>query len=752
MWIAHPFSDADREKPNYADYVRDVRFPDDAEETECLISAFSNYQLFINGRLIGRGPAVGHRKLAYFDRWGVDTSRLKGSVVRVAVRVFHEGTETGSAQGFDYGVHGLLCALRANGDTFACSDGKWLSRISPEYPGDIQALSFWGGFKEFWHEDSVDNWTQGHFDLSGWGHAKALDSALDSTIASEPRSTDTKGLVSVRVEPKRLVAACPQMGIIRLDGEQVEGLAGADLPERIEVEPNEALATPELVWDFGWVHTGYTDIELSGAAGVVEIHYGETLDTLRADVLHFTEGYTRWQSFQRRAFRFLRLRFIALLGPVRMEHVGVTESVYDYETDVALDCDGAGFNELVEVSRRTLRACSSYHYEDCPWREQALWTVDVRIAGRANAYLYGNNEVTAKSIRQLLSMQREDGALGACGPKFAKFYFLDFMLHLAPMVHEYYQVTGDLSLVQDALPVLRRLTEFAQGLRNSDGLLELTEATRQREIGVFFDWSKTIQRLGCTTILNALYVDHLAKKAELEALAGDPTRSDKLRARMQSIQEVAPAVFFDSERGLYREADLATVANPQYVLQSNIAALFAGFADDAEAQSVMKQMCTGDSIARPHGPSFYMFVFDVMQRIGLTEELSHWMQDYWGEMLRRGATTWWEVFAPNQSPSAYPHPYLGQTPTYQREEVPVSNCHAWSCLPGYVIPQYLLGVDLSRIHAGEIGWRSQTRALMEKADYRVHTAAGPLHLKFKRNADRYDLSVVEAPLPIKEIQ
>ena len=56
------------------------------------------------------------------------------------------------------------------------------------------------------------------------------------------------------------------------------------------------------------------------------------------------------------------------------------------------------------------------HYEDCPWREQALYAMDSRNQMLCGYYVFQNKEFAASSLRLLALGQREDGLLELCAP------------------------------------------------------------------------------------------------------------------------------------------------------------------------------------------------------------------------------------------------------------------------------------------------------------------------------------------------
>jgi hypothetical protein len=71
-------------------------------------------------------------------------------------------------------------------------------------------------------------------------------------------------------------------------------------------------------------------------------------------------------------------------------------------------------------------------------------------------------------------------------------------------------------------------------------------------------------------------------------------------------------------------------------------------------------------------PFFMFFSFEALTKLGMYETIADWTREYWGEMLRHGATTAWEMFG------------------HERTR---SRCHAWSAGPLYFMQTQQLGVE-----------------------------------------------------------
>ena len=71
---------------------------------------------------------------------------------------------------------------------------------------------------------------------------------------------------------------------------------------------------------------------------------------------------------------------------------------------------------IYDVCVRTLDLCMHEHYEDCPWREQALYTMDSRNQMLCGYDVWHETAFCKASLRLIAHSLREDGLLELCSP------------------------------------------------------------------------------------------------------------------------------------------------------------------------------------------------------------------------------------------------------------------------------------------------------------------------------------------------
>ena len=154
-----------------------------------------------------------------------------------------------------------------------------------------------------------------------------------------------------------------------------------------------------LIVDTGKERVGYLTFSLNAPAGtVIDICHGEHLEDgrVRSSVgnRNFTDRYICHDGINEFTYCHRRLgtRYIELHltccgnGPVSIGYVGLIPLELPLAPEASFVSPDRLLSRINQVSSATLKLCMHEHYEDCPWREQALYAYDSR-----NQILYGYN-------------------------------------------------------------------------------------------------------------------------------------------------------------------------------------------------------------------------------------------------------------------------------------------------------------------------------------------------------------------------
>lgn len=445
-----------------------------------------------------------------------------------------------------------------------------------------------------------------------------------------------------------------------------------------------------LVYDLGGERAGLFSLDADFDAPTdVLIGFGEHLSDLRVrtdiDGRSFCAVYrakpgrnrfTHW--FRRLGCRYLQLHVCA--PRVRVRFAGLLPVNYPVDESPLFSCGDHLHNRIYEVARDTLRLCMHTHYEDCPWREQALYAMDSRLQMLCGYYAFGETAMPRASIALLAEGLREDGLLEICAPAKAPITIPAFSLNYIIELWEYVLYTGDTAFAREQIDTAERiLTAFAARTDERDRALRFTE----KQYWNFYEWQPgldggrigrdgdlTVRAEGPLTAYLALALDAMANL--LRALGRDASDIEAWRSRtVAALQD-----FWDEKSGAYAAFIDADGERSVYSQLMQALALLCGGVPEARARSLRHRLAfetdlisatLNDAMLRYQAlmqeETLYAdFVFDEIARV-------------WGEMLFSGATSFWETA-------------LGERDFHNAGSL----CHGWSAIPAYFYFAHGLGV------------------------------------------------------------
>jgi hypothetical protein len=362
-------------------------------------------------------------------------------------------------------------------------------------------------------------------------------------------------------------------------------------------------------------------------------------------------------------------------------------------------------------------------YVDCPWREQAQWWGDARVQFRVNAYAFGDVSLLERGIRQVARSQSSDGSLHAHPPSDAPNHRLpDFMLTWVGSLWDYYFHTSRIDLLKECLPVLRGVMEFFARHEAASGLIGKFDG-----FWVFLDW-QSLYKSDFSAVLNMMYLQALRYASAICDLIDEQELAGNYLAKATKVQIAVEKHFWDAKAKLWRDGfDPGSGKMVEEVSQhANALAMLLRLKPEGN-QAIAKNVLL-KAANSPRGkiaaasPFFYAYVLEALAEANYREEVIRIIREKWGEMIEKGATTFWEVWEP----------------TYH------SRCHAWSASPVYHLSQQILGVV-----PVEVGWkRVRIAPWMGKLDFvrgRVPTPSGVIKVEWERVGDDQLAARVELP-------
>ena len=649
----------------------------DGDKTASLeISADSDYAVYINGALAAFGQYHDYPHFKVGDE--IDVSRfVRRGDNEIHIYVWYCGK---SNMSYSVGRAGVIFEVKEGGSVIAFSSEKTLSRVARGYVSHkcVDITSQLGFSYEF---DATD-------DGGAYSPSVAVPEISRDITARPIKKTVMKARSRFKkafggtyrfVDPTgQLPHDMQKAALTFIRAERSEGVG-----TRFDIESDNGENVYFIV-DLLQEECGFLDFDIVVPEPCdILIAYGEHLEDgrVRTHKRNFTVVYHARQgrnefigTFRRLGCRYIQ--FFIGAKSVSVNYAGIRP--VDYPLSFKKAYTGSLLRDTIyEVSERTLSLCMHEHYEDCPWREQALYTMDSRNQMLFGYYAFGEYEFPRASLYLMSKGQRKkDGLLDICFPTDEKLTIPSFSLMYFTEMREYIDYTGDKTLADECYPVLSRLADAFMSRIDESGLCPSFYSDDGDYWG-FFEWSETLdgvfgekeKKYECP--LNAYLSTALQNMAKISSSLGKDDDAKKYIAEAKKINAAIRAHFWNERDKLF--VSFSVGEKEKYSVLVNAACVLCGAADGLDT-SVIKSIlfANGDGgtglYVIPITLSMHVFRYDAM--LLLDSSCGDFILDdidkTYMYMLRRGATTFWETIKGERD-----FDWVG------------SLCHGWSALPIY---------------------------------------------------------------------
>lgn len=688
-WI---WNDLPPNTPNvYLEARKIVNLERPADEAVLHISANQEYVCTINGTYIGRGPSPSDCSAKVFDTYDL-TPYLQRGENTIAIVAYNFGT-THIMNNQLQGPGGIIAELHAalgDEEIVVGTDGSWKCRRSPRWVTNVSRQHLWHGFREIYLADKEDGWELPGYDDASWSSATVV-AAAEQADSPWPRliPRSIPFLASEQVQPVSIVRTDLNFGSVHRADSLVKG---SGKPKEAIIDASRPGSFPGIVYDYERVVVGYPRLTVDAPdGGVIQLFYGESLEMALYDTFILKKGLNRLSPFGRRAFRFLQLSVQAAPQPIKVLALDMKRVHYAFGPAGTFESDDELLNRIWEVGLYTTYANSQDHIEDCPLRERALWVADAVVVGKVVYHAFGDTALLRKCLIQGAQIQNEDGSIPGTGPERNSTVLPDFCAHWLFGVYTHWTYTRDLSFVKDLWPAILRLMDWFADQEDETGLFANADRPGW---WCFIDWADYIERRDRVTAVNCFYYKALKEAAEMAKAVGDDANIKKWLQRAETLREsIRRQLWVPSEQAFADCLSRDGLSN-RITLQTNLSAIWTGVMNKEEADRFLTHRLGSGDLPVIKGAFFYHIVLETLFERGYGRQAMEMLRSFWGGMMERGATTWWETFDPTTPFCTVPGPYQGNTPTYLQDHVPVSFCHAWGASPTYLLTQRVLGVDM----------------------------------------------------------
>ena len=478
------------------------------------------------------------------------------------------------------------------------------------------------------------------------------------------------------------------------------------------------------LYDFGRETFGY--LKIKDLQGTVHVYYGESreeaLDKEHCETLDVLKSHKGSDPLcGSKAFRFVYIETEegASYDDVSMDY---EYALHDPQHTGSFRCSDDEINKIWDVAAYTMDLTTREFFMDGIKRDRWTWSGDAIQSYLMNYYLRFDTECVKRTIRQLRGKDPVTAHINT---------IMDYTFYWFKSILDYYQYTGDVDFVREMWPRMVTLMDYVEGRLNADGMAE-----GQADDWIFVDWVDFPMHKRGTLCFEQIL---LMKAMETMAVCADIVCGDivcgdsvatysashkKYRILAEQLRNKIKQTFWSYEQKAYLHAIEEGQLNRQITKFPNMFAILYGLAYEEERREIMQSVMLNPKIDPITTPYMRFYELETLCIDGLHTQVLQEMRDYWGGMLREGATSFWEKYVPSESGTQhlamYGRPY-GK-----------SLCHAWGASPVYLLGKYYLGVRPTKPGYEEF----EVRPALGDLDWiegDVPTPHGVIHVEMNRH-------------------
>ena len=457
------------------------------------------------------------------------------------------------------------------------------------------------------------------------------------------------------------------------DGEFLNGKTpnGFSLPSKERAYVEKIPSDTGDIYDFG--EEMFARVVFSGAklSDNAKIYYGESLEEV-SDKEHcellsedFVVNGDKVTTKIAKAFRYVTAEGIDFSG------ISVNEELSPSVLRSSFECDNQTVNEMYKVAARTMGLCSREFILDGIKRDRWLWGADVYQSSLMHYYSFFDTKSIKRSMTALFGKSPFSLYIN---------HIMDYTFLWIICFDDYYRHSGDEKFARENCYKVFEIMEHCLGRRDENGLMD-----SRPEDWVFVDWAD-LDNSGEVCCEQMLLIAALKKCVILSEEFGYKDKAERYRAIYKETEAKLERFWLEDKKG-YTYSVRNGKPDGKILMHPNVFAVLFDLCDDKRKEMIKQHVLENPDIPKIVTPYMRFYELAALCRIGETKYVMDETINYWGAMIKEGATTFWERYDPEEK-GAEKYAMYGRK--YGK-----SLCHAWGATPLYIIGRYIVGLKAS---------------------------------------------------------
>ncbi len=251
-----------------------------------------------------------------------------------------------------------------------------------------------------------------------------------------------------------------------------------------------------------------------------------------------TANITSWQALTSKGFRFLTVR---ICGDCKVEFIPDCKLIeYPFNSSEKPEIQNSILSKAWDIAEETIRSSTTDYYVDTCWRENALWTYDACVIGKAAFETFSEAAMWKRSMVDIARAISPEGIpLTLAVP--GDYTLFDQNLIWVDYCLQYYTYTQDLDFVKEVFPSICRMLDYCDEWVTEENLYIPPMFSWH-----YIDWAK-IDKRPYSLPVNALYIIANTAAEKLAKILENQEYSEIFKARAERIR-LASVKFFDDNK------------------------------------------------------------------------------------------------------------------------------------------------------------------------------------------------------------
>jgi hypothetical protein len=427
--------------------------------------------------------------------------------------------------------------------------------------------------------------------------------------------------------------------------------------------------------DFGKETFGFVKLHGIKGKGNVTLYYGESKEEALSKDGAVTLDKLQLQTALKKdsviplskAFRYVN---VVMDPTVSIDSISMLYEYADVKELGSFRCSDDEINRIYDVAKYTLHLNTREFFIDGIKRDRWVWSGDAYQSYLMNYYLYFDSPTVERTMAALRGKDPVTGHINT---------IMDYTFYWFLGIYDYYLYTGDKSFIRQYYPRMQSLMDYVLGRRNSNGLLEGLPGD-----WIFIDWAAGLSKKGEVSFEQMLFARSLETMALCADIVNDAEGKTMYAKLSDEMKQKLFSIYWNPSKHALVHSRVNGKQTQNVTRYANMFGIFFNYFTEEQKQQVKEHVLLNDSIQKITTPYMRFYELEALCAMGEQDYVLKEMKNYWGGMLKLGATSFWEEYNPEKKGAEHYAMY--------GREFGKSLCHAWGASPIYLLGKYYLGI------------------------------------------------------------